>query len=76
MGWIDVVRLALCSVTRHLATNREEIAMDVSVTEVMLGIIILSLVLTGIQLNRIEKQNEGLWNLLISLGADPLRQKN
>lgn len=50
--------------------------MDVSVTEVMLGIIILSLVLTGIQLNRIEKQNEGLWNLLISLGADPLRQKN
>lgn len=49
--------------------------MDISVTEAMLGFIIILLMFCGLQLNRIEKQNEGLWNLLIDLGADPLRIK-
>jgi len=49
--------------------------MDISVTEAMLGFIILLLIMCGVQLNRIEKQNEGLWNLLIDLGADPLHGK-
>lgn len=49
--------------------------MDLSSADIMLGIIIFLLIMTGVQLNRIEKQNEGLSNLLIDLGADPLRSK-
>jgi hypothetical protein len=56
--------------------GQKDIAVDVSRTEIMLGIIILLIFMVGIQLNRIEKQNEGLWSLLIDLGADPLRRKH
>lgn len=48
---------------------------DFSTVQIMLGFVILLLIMTGIQLNRIEKQNEGLYDLLLSLGADPLRRK-
>lgn len=49
--------------------------MDFSTEQIMLGFVILFLIMTGVQLNRIEKQNEGLYDLLLSLGADPLRRK-